>query len=182
MLDTAHFPLRARELQHLPGINLYLIFLVREPHSVVASFNSDINPREVGRRRLRTLSTNANLSLTYLLSVLVFLRQRRDRRLFLRHEDFLANPESALREILDRLDSTAPVPDLASLSTGLPLRANRLITSEVVALQAQPQRAARGSRVTTLLQLPWSAVFVRLRPAVSAACARRGQAPTPEPQ
>jgi Sulfotransferase family len=180
VLDTAHFPLRARELQHLQGIDLYLIFLVREPHSVVASFNGDINARDAGRRRMRTFSTNANLSLTYLLSVLVFLRQRGDRRMFLRHEDFLANPEGALREMLDRLDSSAAVPDLASLSTGLPLRANRLIKSAVVALEARPRRAAGGSRMTTLLQLPWAAIFARLQPAVTAV-AGRGQAATREP-
>jgi Sulfotransferase family len=179
VVDTAHFPLRARELRHLHGIDLYLIFLVREPHSVVASFSRDVNPRDVSRRQLRTLSTNGDLWLTHLLSVIVFLRQRRDRRMFLRHEDLLADPQGVLRDILDRLDSSAALPDLSSLSTGLPLRANRLIKSDVVALQARTERPVRGSRVTTLLQLPWSAIFGRLEPAVTALKAR-GQAPTPE--
>src|SRR3989442_107826 len=37
VVDTSHFPLRARELQHLEGIELYLLFLVRSPQRVVAS-------------------------------------------------------------------------------------------------------------------------------------------------
>lgn len=179
VVDTAHFPLRARELQHLHGIDLYLIFLVREPHSVVASFNRDLNPRDVGRRQLRTLSTNADLWLTHLLSVLVFLRHDRDRRMFLHHEDLLADPEGVLRDILDRLDSSTALPDLTSLRTGLALRGNRLIKSDVVALQAREHQPARGSLLTTLLQLPWPAIFARLEPAVTALKAR-GQAPTPE--
>jgi hypothetical protein len=177
VVDTAHFPLRARELQHLHGIDLYLIFLVRDPDSVVASFTRDLNPRDVRRRQLRTLSTNADLWLTHLLSVVVFLRHRRDRRMFLRHEELLADPEGVLRDILDRLDSGAALPDLASLSSGLPLRANRLIKSEVVALEASTGRPVSASPLTRLLQLPWPAVFTRLRPTVTALRAR-GQAPT----
>ena len=127
VVDTAHFPLRANELQKLDGIDLYLIFLVRDPQSVVKSFSRNVNPHDVGRRRLLDLNTNIDLWLTHLLSVIVFLRQRRDRRMFLRHEDFLADPAGVLREVLERLGSDAPIPDLTSLSTGIPLRGNRLI-------------------------------------------------------
>jgi hypothetical protein len=179
VIDTAHFPLRARELQHIHGIDLYLIFLVRDPDRVVASFTRDLNPHDVGRRQLRTLSTNADLWLTHLLSVIVFLRHRRDRRMFLRHEQLLADPEGVLRDILDHLDSGAALPDLASLSTGLPLRANRLIKSEVVALEARTDRAVSASPLTKLLQLPWPAIFARLQPTVTALPAR-GPAPTPD--
>ncbi len=181
VVDTAHFPLRARELQHLDGIDLYLVFLVREPQSVVTSFTRNVNRHDVGRRQLLTLATNRDLWLTHLLAVIVFLRQRRDRRMFLRHEDFLADPEGMLRDILDRLDSSASVPDLTSLRTGLPFRGNRLINSEVVALQAKAERPARGSRITALLQLPWPAVFSRLKPTVTAVRSPE-RAPVGEPR
>jgi hypothetical protein len=175
VVDTAHFPLRARELQRIESIDLYLVFLVRDPQSVVMSFARNVNRHQVGERRLLTLSANADLSLTHLLSVMVFLRHRRDRRMFLRHEDFLADPVGVLREILDRLDSAAAVPELSSLSTGLPLRANRLISSETISLKARPEQPIRGSRFTALLQLPWRYVFPRMKPAVTAA-APRGEA------
>ena len=96
VVDTSHFPLRARELQALAGIDLYLILLVRDPRSVVDSFNLYLNRNDVAERRLRVLSTNANLWLTHLLSVLVFLRQPRERRMLLRHEELLADPEGTL--------------------------------------------------------------------------------------
>lgn len=174
VVDTSHFPLRARELQALSGIDLYLIFLVRDPRSVVDSFNLYLNRNDVAERRLRVLGTNANLWLTHLLSVLVFLRQPRERRMLLRHEELLADPEGMLRQILDRVGCAAVLPDLMSLGTGFPLNGNRLLAAEVVSLERQPVAARGGSRVTTLLQLPWTAVFSRLGP-VARSPARRGE-------
>ncbi len=171
VVDTSHFPLRARELQALAGIDLYLILLVRDPRSVVDSFNLYLNRNDVAERRLRVLSTNANLWLTHLLSVLVFLRQPRERRMLLRHEEFLVDPEGMLRQILERVASTAALPDLAALGTGFPLNGNRLLSAEVVSLKSQPVVARSGSRMTALLQLPWTAVFLRLGPVASAASA-----------
>ncbi|MGH2855331.1 MAG: sulfotransferase [Solirubrobacteraceae bacterium] len=172
VVDTSHFPLRARELQELDGIDLHLVFLIRNPQSVVASFNLYVNRNDTAERRLRMLSTNANLWLTHLLSVLVFLRHPRDRRMLLRYEDFLADPGGMLQHILDRVDSPATLPELASLRTGLPLHGNRLIGSEVVTLKSQTFTPPRGSLMTTLLQLPWTAVFSRLRPVASASVSR----------
>jgi hypothetical protein len=169
VVDTSHFPLRARELQALAGIDLYLIFLVRDPRSVVDSFNLYLNRNDVAERRLRVLSTNANLWLTHLLSVLVFLRQPRERRMLLRHEELLADPEGMLRQILDRVHCAASLPDLRSLSTGLPLNGNRLLSADVVSLKSQAVALRGGSRTTALLQLPWTAIFSRLGPVAGAA-------------
>jgi hypothetical protein len=169
VVDTAHFPLRARELQALAGIDLYLVYLLRDPQGVVASFNLHIDRNDVAERRLRTLLTNANLWLTHLLSLLVFLRHPRERRVLLRHEDLLADPEGVLRELLGRVDSAAALPDLGSLSTGFPLNGNRFIGSERVVLRRRVLRSPRRSLVTALLQAPWSAVHARLRPVVSGA-------------
>src|SRR5258707_9407636 len=95
IVDTSHYPLRAKELQALEGIELYLLFAVREPHSVVASFGRE----DVLERRFGPLAANAYMSLTYLIATWVFLRHPRERRLLLRHEDFLAEPGRAIRQI-----------------------------------------------------------------------------------
>lgn len=172
IVDSSHFPMRARELQSLPGIELHLVYLIRDPQSVVESFNLHVNRHETVARWLRTLDTNADLWITHLLSVIVFLRQPRARRLLLRHEDFLADPEGALRQILDCAGSDAEIPDLAVLKTGFPLFGNRLIKSETVALKRRAKRPRRRSRLTALLQLPWHAIHSRLGPApgVGAGC------------
>ena len=136
VIDTAHFPMRGRELQALDGIDLYLIFLIRDPQSVVASFNLSLNRNDAAERWLRVLSTNANLWLTHVLSTLVFLRHPRARRMLLKHEDLLADPEGMLRTILDWSGSSAPLPDLTSLKTGFPINGNRLLQAEVVSTRA----------------------------------------------
>jgi Sulfotransferase family len=161
VVDTSHFPRRARELQSLGGIDLYLLFLVRDPQSVVASYGR----RDVVQGpKFNTLATNAYLWLTYSLSLLIFLRQPRERRLFVRHEAFIADPERVLREILDRIGSSADLPDLTALRMDLAFLGNRMVRGRVVALDRQPTVPLKQSRITTLLQLPWRAVFSRLQP------------------
>jgi Sulfotransferase family len=164
IVDSSHLPLRARELQSLDGIDLYLLFLVRDPRSVVASWDRPGLPEP----RFSVLATNAYLWLTHLLAVLVFLRHPRERRLFVRYEDFTASPEAILRDILDRVGSPAGVPDLTRLDTGTPYHGNRLILSEVVSLQRESGARRRPSRVTTLLQLPWTVILPRLQPSAGA--------------
>jgi hypothetical protein len=163
VIDTSHYPLRARELQRVSGVDLYLVFLVRDPQSVVASFGSP----DALEPTFGVLKTNAYLWLTHLLSVFVFLRQRRDRRLFLRYEDFIANPEGVLRGLLDRLDCSSALPDLNALRTGFPIQGNRIIQQDIVSLEKHPNSPTRRSTLTTLLQLPWTPVFSRLRPIVA---------------
>jgi hypothetical protein len=166
VVDSSHFPRRARELQSLPGIELYLLFLVRDAQGVVASYNR----RDVVQGpKFNTLATNAYLWLTYLLSLFVFLRQPRERRLFVRHDAFVADPERVLREILDGIGSSAGIPDLGALRTDRAFLGNRMVKSSVVALERKPTAPPKRSRVTTLLQLPWRAVFSLLRPRVTGA-------------
>jgi hypothetical protein len=161
LVDTSHYPLRARELQALGGIDLYIIYLARDPHSVVSSFKR----RDVVQYRKSPLRTNVYLWLTNLLAVGVFLRQPRERRLFLRYERFVEDPEAIVRQILGWVGVSSGVPDLTSLQTGIPFQGNRLIGSDVLALESEPPPRRRGPGLTTLLQLPWTAVLSRLRPA-----------------
>jgi len=160
--DTSHYPLRALELQRLSGLDLYLVFLVRDPRSVVASFNR----HDVREHTKSTLHTNLYLWLTHLLSTFVFLRQPRERRLFVPYEDFIADPGGVVRRILNGSGCTAPdLPDFTSLDVGFPLQGNRVSRSETLGLKQSTESPTRPSRVTTVLQAPLIAVLRRLRPA-----------------
>jgi hypothetical protein len=165
VVDSSHYPRRAREMQALEGIELYLLFLVRDPRSVVAS----LGRRDVRERRFGVAAANAYLWLTHILAVRVFLRHARERRMFVRYEDLIARPEAVLREILDAIGSNAPTPDLSHLDTGVPFHGNRLLASDVVALDAGASQSVRASPLTTVLQLPWAMILSWLRPA------RRGE-------
>ncbi|HTZ86602.1 MAG TPA: sulfotransferase [Solirubrobacteraceae bacterium] len=168
IVDTSHFPRRARELQHVEGIDLYLLFLVRDPQSIVASWDRD----DVVEPRFTPLQTNAYMWLTYLISLFVFLRHPRKRRLLVRHEDFVANPEGVVRDILDRMESSAPLPDFEELRTGVAFQGNRVAREQVVSLNGSAPRPPRFSLLTAVLQLPWKLVFSLLGP-VAGASARR---------
>ena len=164
IVDTSHYPLRAVELQALSGIELYLLFLVRDPQGIVDSFDA----RHTDSPSKSPLLTNAQLWVTYLLSLLAFVRHPRERRMFVRHEDFLADPDGVLRQILDWTGSAAPIPDLTALQTGSPLQGNRLLKrSEVIALKGRGS-PPRRSLITKVLQFPLALIFSRLRPAIVA--------------
>jgi len=175
IVDSAHFPLRARELKRLEGIDLHLIFLVRDPQQVVHSFVKHVNRHALAERNWRTLVTNADMTLTYLLATLVFLGHPREKRALLRHEDFLADPEGVLRSIFALTGSPAAPPDLGRLQTGFPMQANRLIKSEMVSFRGKPGPPPRTSRFTELVQAPWEAVFSLLRPRMRATPAKGRQ-------
>jgi hypothetical protein len=163
IVDSSHYPLRALELQAIDEIDLYVLFLVREPAAIVASRG----PEGTGRLAQSALKTNAQLWVTYVLCTFVFLRHPRARRMFVRHEDFRRDPEAVLRQILDRAGCPAPVPDLDRLDTGVPLQGNRFLKrGETVAIRRSDKAEARPSALTYVMQLPWSIVFRRLQPAV----------------
>ena len=173
VVDSSHYPMRARELQRLRDIELYLLFLVRDPESVVASLGRE----DVPERRYGVLAANAYLWLTYLLAGWVFLRHPRRRRLFVRHEEFLAEPAAVVRRILLATGSTATL-ERETLATGMPFQGNRLIRSPDVTLRASAPAAPPRSLLTRVLQLPWKIVFARLD---SRAQAARRPAGEPEP-
>ncbi len=171
IVDTSHLPLRALQLQQLSGIDLYLVFLVRRAEGIVASHTRHVKRHEIAERRVRFVKTNAHLWVTYLLSLLVFSRHRADRRMLVHHEDFVANPEAILRELLQLAGSQAALPDLASLSTGIPFQGNALIRSEVVTLKAEAAPPYRSSLLMRLAEHPWRMVLARVGPTARGASA-----------
>jgi len=169
VIDSSHFPLRARELRELPAIELYLIFLVRDPRDVVASNTRELSPHELAETRWRRLTMNANLWLTQLLALRTFASHRADRRIFVRHEDFLEDPAGVTRQILAMLGSHAALPDLQALSVGAPLQGNPLIRSDTVAVRRAARTPARKDLFTAIAQSIWRPLLARLRPAASVA-------------
>lgn len=162
IVDTSSHPLRAREMRALGGIDLYLIYMVRDPESVVESFTRS----DVARFSKSVLTTNAYVWFTNLLASLVFVSHPRDRRLFVRYEDFVANPEGVTDEIMNHCHGCASRPDFAALRTGIPFQGNRLLREgQVVAFKRDIGALPRWSRLTTAFQLPWTVVLSRLRPA-----------------
>jgi len=182
VVDTSHFPLRARQLHKSPGIELYLVLLVRDAQDVIASNLRPISRRDVAGRRLLSLSTNAGLWLTHLLSIFVFTIHPRDRRVFVRYEDFAADPRGVLRAIIDCIEPSLAVPDVNALRTGEPFQGNSLIDAQTIAVRQSTSPSKRRSWLTALWQAPWDPVLSRLRPAARSSDAPpRSADPKPSP-
>lgn len=171
IVDSSHYPRRARQMQELGGIELHLLFLARDPRAIIASLGRS----DVPERRFGELAANAYLWLTYLFALPVFLRHPRGRRLFVRHEDFLADPDAVLREILRRSGAKPSIPDLGALDAGVPFHGNRLIEQEVIALAPGSDAPPSAARLTRALQLPWAFAFAKLRPSASSPPFTMGQ-------
>jgi hypothetical protein len=162
IIDTSHYPLRAIELQTLEGIELYLLFLVRDPQGVVDSFDS----RNSDSPSKSALRTNLQLWVTHLLCVRAFLRHPRERRIFVRHEQFLADPEGVVGRLMGWTGLDVPVPDMDALRTGSPLQGNRFLKrGDVIALRRTPSPVQR-SLLTKAMQLPIKAILALMRPKV----------------
>lgn len=164
VVDTSHFPRRARELQTLDGIELYLLFVVRDAGRIVASYRDD----ERDFPRFNLLTANLYMWITYLLSVVVFMRQPRERRLLVSYETFLADPEQTVAEILDRVGCDSAVGDLRELPTGVAFQGNPFLRRETIVLRRELGPPPSGLGPTRLLQAPWQAVLARLEPALRA--------------
>jgi hypothetical protein len=162
VVDSSHYPLRARELQSVAEIDLYLILLARDPRRVISSFARE----DVVEPRFAPNKTRAYLLVTYLLSVWVFLKHPRERRIVLFHEDFLADPPGVLRSILDHIDCASSLPDFNALSTGLALQGNRLLHEDVVSIESRGRRQAAPVARRGPLEVALVAVLSRLRPRV----------------
>jgi hypothetical protein len=164
IVDSSHYPLRARELRAVEGIELHLLYLMRDPEAVVAS----LGRRDVPERRFGLLRANAYLWLTTLLSTIVFLGHPASRRIFLRYEDLVADPQRVLGAVLASIGADAAVPDLGALDTGLAFHGNRLLEQARVSLAGPPPRPPRRSLLTRIAQLPWSLISTRLQPRAQA--------------
>ena len=164
--DTSHYPLRARELQRVAGIDLYVLFLSRDPQGVVASFNR----RDIAEYSKSTIHTNVYLWVTQLLSAFVFARQPHDRRLYIAYEDFVEDPARVISRILDvaGLESSGP-PDFAELNVGMPLQGNRVSRSRTMSLKPRADPVSGGSRLTSVMQWPIAKLLARLTPSTAPA-------------
>jgi hypothetical protein len=175
VVDSSHYPLRARELQSIDGIDIYLLFLMRDTRRVIESFSRG----DVLEPKFSSTKTRAYLLLTYVLSVWVFLKQPRERRLVVAHEDFLIDPAGVMRSVLDLVDSSAAVPDFDALSTGIPLQGNRLIHKKTISLEGPKTRAHHRSFSGRWFDLPLTVVLSRLRPRAGADPAGHGTSAGP---
>jgi hypothetical protein len=166
LIDSSSYPLRAKELTDVDGLDIRLIYVLRDPRSVVASFTGSEWKFYNSKRR-----TNAYLAMTASVAMGIFLSHPRERRLLVRYEDLVREPEAAVRRVLEMAGMDCAVPDLDALAPGSPFGANKLVfranqtVSEggPIAFRRSTSRPPRDV-FTQILQAPFMAAARLLRP------------------
>jgi hypothetical protein len=116
IVDTSKFPSYGYVLQNTPGIELYVLHLVRDPRAVAYSWEA--------RKKLMTPHSFIKSSLSWDEWNLAIERLRRyepERYMALRYEDFVENPRSSVQSILHFLGEEAtelPFEDERKISLG----------------------------------------------------------------
>jgi hypothetical protein len=157
LIDSSHYPLRLRELQRASELDITVLYVYRDPRSVVRSFSRG----ELEQGRKRVLAANAYLWMTTALSMLTYLRTPRSRRTFVRFEEVLAMPQESLgrvRRDLCGLPVTERLP--TRVPTGVALQGNRLLAQDVVEFQSRTSEPP-NDRLTASMQSMWTYVIRR---------------------
>jgi hypothetical protein len=111
IVDTSKFPSYGYVLQSTPGIDLYVLHLVRDPRAVAYSWASRRKPKpdhgDAAGKRFMTphgLFESALVWSGWNLSIERIWRREPQRYMLLRYEDFVENPRHAMSDVLRFLD------------------------------------------------------------------------------
>lgn len=116
VVDTSKFPSYGYVLQHTPGIDLYVLHLVRDPRAVAYSWASRRKPRldrRDGPSKNMTPHGFVESSLVWdewNLAIENVWRRKPERYMLLRYEDFVESPQNSVRSILQFLGEEAETP------------------------------------------------------------------------
>jgi hypothetical protein len=110
IVDSSKFPSYGYALGMAPGVELYVLHLVRDPRAVAYSWlKRKVQPDLEGTRYMMQRSP-AGSSLRWMarnLATEAFWRRSPGRYMMLRYEDFVAEPREALGRVLDLLGEKA---------------------------------------------------------------------------
>src|SRR6185437_13734697 len=95
IVDTAKIPGEAALLADLPGVRPYFVHLVRDPRAVAESWRQ---PKQYVYAMSATRSTAYWHGFNMASAAIV--RRHRDRSLFVRYEDFIADPAVTIDRLL----------------------------------------------------------------------------------
>lgn len=148
LVDSSHYPLRARELRRAGNLEVVVVWLVRQPSSVVDSFQV----RGVGNKK-SPIAANVYLMVTGVVSAFVYLTHEPAKRLLMSYEEVLESPIDALTTILERVDRGAPKSlDLRHLTPTCAFAGNRVLGQQTISLQSSSAGSTRP--LTRLVQSP----------------------------
>lgn len=158
VVDSSHFPLRALLLRRNPALDVHVVHLVRDPRTVINALQND----EQRAVPMRPWIANAYCWAVAVLSGLALLRFPSDKRVTIRYEDLVVDPQCVVDRVCALLGLPTSRCDFDRLPVGKIFQGNRLRHRTSVAISPQPHvprlppvwRAA-----TAVLQAPLLAAY-----------------------
>jgi len=158
LIDSSHFPLRALRLLGNFDVDVFLLYLVRDPIDVINALQSDVQRH----RPMKPWVANAYTLWVWLLSEWVFRRARRASRMKLRYEDFVSNPARWVGEICSAIGVPNTIGSYDALRTDRIFQGNRVRAERTIALKPPERKNRLGSgwdRLSRILQYPMRRLY-----------------------
>ena len=153
VVDSSHYPFRAFKLVRNRAMNVFVVYLHRDPRDVVNAMQDGIQRKPP----MSPLMANVYSLWVHLTAAVVYRSTPPSRRLCLRYEQFAKDPSEVLHAILEAIGHEAPVPDTGKLTVGISFQGNRVRAQSMLSVAPQPSRnlMSRAWQVaSTILQLP----------------------------
>lgn len=154
IVDSSHYPLRARLLLKNKNINLKVIYLYKDPVSVLNSFSK----QAIEHKSKHPLAANIYLFCVSLLSLFVYYTLPKHNRLKIRYEDIIEKPGIMIEALTNFLGLPNCKIDFSNLNTGYSIQSNRIRHSSRIALNNDDSKINVGSVwkiFTNILQSPF---------------------------
>lgn len=152
IVDSSKYPSYALFLQSIPGIQVYLLHLVRDPRGVAYSWKKQtLQPVGNGRKAMETHSTISSSLIWSVWNVTasMLLRKKVSHYTLLRYEDLVKYPERELIRVLKAMKVTVRKEDLSFIER------TSITLEEHHSVSGNPNRFTRG-RIELQEDLEWT--------------------------
>ena len=152
IIDSSHYPWRAYWLRK-SGINIKLIYLYKDPSSVVSSFAK----KNIEHEHKNALSANIYLFVVSALSTLVYSSFNKNDRIKVIYEDLVEYPQQTINRLGNFLNTKDIKIDIDNLSTGPIFMGNRIRHNSSIKLNLNnsENKNSLGKMITNIIQLPF---------------------------
>jgi len=158
IVDSSHYALRAFWLSKEPRIDLNLIYLVREPVSVMNAFLK----QDIEQRSKNPVTGNIYYGMVNFLCTMVYLFFTKGKKIKVRYEDMINEPEVTISRITRELGIKQRIHGFNDMEVGHLFEANRIKNEFKIDLERKNKDIKINPLwrfVIKLIQLPFYLIF-----------------------
>lgn len=132
-VDSSHYPMRAYWLNKNPNLDVYYIYLYRNAVDVLNAFRK----KDVEQESKSFIGASIFMFCISMLSSIIYSFLPRNKKMKLRYEDLITNPQAIVSNIQKKLNTPQEALDFDNLTPGYIFRANRIRLLKKIKLETQ---------------------------------------------